>query len=297
MQITPWIKAFRLRTLPLALSSIIMGCFLAASENFNSWIAGLAILTTILLQVLSNLANDYGDFSKGTDNKERVGPERALQSGDITAKQMKLALILFSFLSLISGSFLIFEGTKNASTESMFIFYGLGFSAIAAAILYTVGKKAYGYSGLGDIFVFLYFGLLGVCGTYWLHAHALPLTILLPAAAIGLLSTGVLNLNNMRDHVNDAACGKNTIPVQLGIIKAKKYHAFLILTPLVLSLIYSITNYTSLTQFIYILTFPLFIVNLKKVYTLTEEQYDPLLKQLALSTFAFSVLFGLGNIL
>ena len=236
--LSSWIKAFRLRTLPLALSSIIMGSGLAIYLGSYSWIVILlATLTTILLQILSNLANDYGDFQKGTDNDNRLGPERAVQSGEISARQMKTAVIVFAALSLLSGVWLLYASLKEQFMIAL-VFFVLGIAAIAAAVKYTVGKNAYGYSGLGDLFVFLFFGLTGVLGTYYLNTLSLTWDVFLPAISIGLLSTGMLNLNNMRDIENDIKSGKHTLASKLGLRKAKYYHAFLVIGAIVSALIF-----------------------------------------------------------
>lgn len=288
-----WIAAFRLRTLPLAFSCIITGSALAFSEdNFNSIVFVLCIITTLFLQVLSNLANDYGDAEKGTDNNDRVGPERAIQSGKISAKQMKTAIVIFSILSLVSGIPLIIIGTKAVPVVYFIGFLILGILAIIAAIKYTAGKSAYGYRGLGDIFVFLFFGLAGVLGTLFLHQKSILCIAILPAITVGLFSVGVLNLNNMRDHVNDKAFGKMTIPVKIGIKTAKFYHLSLILLGFISTICYSIYNDSGLVNYIYLLSFIPLALHLKRVSkNNNEKDFDPELKVLALSTFLFSVLF------
>lgn len=293
-----WISAFRLRTLPLALSSIFMGSFLAiASDNFNSLIITLSLVTTLLLQILSNLANDYGDGMKGTDNIDRLGPKRTIQSGEISPREMRMAIIIFSLLSLITGIWLIFEAFgSDWPLALLFLIFGL--ASIAAAVKYTIGNKAYGYSGFGDLFVFIFFGLLAVIGTYFLNTLSLNYTILLPAIAMGLLSTGVLNLNNMRDIDNDLISGKNTLASSLGIKKAKKYHLILIFGAMFSAIMFTRFNYTSPWNMIYLLTFPLFILQLKSIMRVHDKKMlDPFLKQLALTTLLFSILFGIGLIL
>lgn len=297
-KINSWIKAFRFRTLPLALSSILMGSFLAvASGHYSNIIIGLSVLTTLLLQILSNLANDYGDGMKGTDNKDRLGPKRTIQSGEISPMQMKIAIVIFVLLSLASGIWLIVEAFGSDWYLGL-LFLSLGLASIAAAIKYTVGKKAYGYSGLGDLFVFLFFGLVAVLGAYFLNTHQIKIEILLPTISIGLLSTGVLNLNNMRDIENDLQSGKNTLASTMGIEKAKKYHLFLILGAIISAVIFTILEYSSPWNLIYIITFPLFFLQLSKIMKIKEEQLlDPFLKQLALTTLLFSVLFGMGLLL
>jgi 1,4-dihydroxy-2-naphthoate octaprenyltransferase len=299
MKIKTWLKAFRLRTLPLALSSAILGSMLAYAEDGFRWqIMLLAILTTLFLQVLSNLANDYGDAMHGTDNLNRLGPQRVTQSGLITRGQMKRMILLFVLFSLVSGSLLIYTGLHHIGLKSIVIFFLLGLSAIYAAIKYTVGKNPYGYIGFGDVFVFLYFGIVGVAGTYYLHVNSFNPWILLPAAAIGLLSSGVLNLNNMRDIENDARSGKRTLVVHIGSKAAKIYHLILISMSILFSLVYALVHFNSAFQLLFMLTCPLFALNVIVVMKNTEPtELNNELKKLALSTFAFSITFGLGMIL
>ena len=294
-----WLSAFRLRTLPLALSSIILGSFLAhAHNNFILNIAIFSGITTILLQILSNLANDYGDSEKGVDNADRVGPQRTIQSGDITPRAMKTAIIIFTILALISGVYLIYIGTRGLSSSYLLGFFGLGVIAILAAIKYTMGKNPYGYIGLGDLFVYLFFGLTGVMGTYFLHAHTLKWELLLPASAVGLLSTAVLNLNNMRDRENDAKSGKKTLVVKLGIKKAMVYHSILLIGALLLSLVYCLIDYQSPLPFLFLLVLPVVLSNLRVVWTHKDPaSLDPELKKIALGTLLYAVAFGFGLIL
>ncbi len=298
MVLKPWIKAFRLRTLPLALASIIMGSLLAIYDGRYSWpVIFLAVLTTILLQVLSNLANDYGDWMKGTDNQDRVGPERAVQSGEITHEQMKKAMIIFASLSLLSGVWLLYAAFGEDFVKAL-VFFFLGVAAILAAVKYTVGKGAYGYSGLGDLFVFIFFGLVGVFGSYYLNTLELNPEIFLPAAALGLLSSGVLNLNNMRDIDNDIRSGKHTLASKVGYKNARFYHLFLIVTALLAATVYVVMNYSSLWNLLYLLTVPLFAKDLAGIFRQSDKSLlDPYLKKLALTTLLFSVLFGAGMIL
>jgi len=293
-----WLAAFRLRTLPLALSSVFMGSFLAVASGVFSWsIIALSVVTTLLLQILSNLANDYGDGMKGTDNNMRLGPQRAIQSGSISPKEMKLAIVIFTLLSLVTGIWLIIESFGSDWYLGL-LFLVLGLSAIAAAIKYTVGSKAYGYSGLGDLFVFLFFGLLAVLGTYFLNTLTLDWLVLLPAISMGFLSTGVLNLNNMRDIENDLKSGKNTLASSMGLGNAKKYHLFLVVGAMIAAIAYSVLNYSSLWNFLYVISFPLFIYQLFRIIKIKEEKLlDPFLKQLALTTLLFTILFGVSLIL
>ena len=294
-----WIKAFRLRTLPLALSATILGSFLGYAEHRFKWgVFVFGSLTTLFLQVLSNLANDYGDARKGIDNDKRLGPVRVTQTGLVTLKQMRVMIIIFVLLSLVAGSLLIWSGLRGGHIGLYALFFILGFSAIFAAIKYTIGKKPYGYIGFGDIMVFIYFGILGVAGTYFLHTQSFHLTILLPASSIGLLSVGVLNLNNMRDHENDALNGKNTLVVRMGILWAKVYHAILLLTAFLLGLTYTIIHFESYYQLIFVLPLPLLASDVKKVITNTVPiELNQELKKLAVTTLLFSLFFGLGLVL
>ena len=229
MNLRPWIEAFRLRTLPLALSNTIIGsCLAAADDKFRWSVFGLAALTTVLLQIMSNMANDYGDFVNGKDTAERIGPKRMVQSGEITPKTMLRGIIVIGILCAVSGVSLILIGTAGMDITNLLIFSILGLAAIAAAIKYTVGKNPYGYRGLGDIFVFIFFGLVGVIGTYFLHTQAFRIDLILPASAIGFLSVGVLNMNNMRDYEQDKKAGKRTIVVAMGEKNAAYYHLFLV---------------------------------------------------------------------
>lgn len=232
-----WLDAARPKTLPLALVSILTGSVLAYStQQFSFAVALLAFLTATLLQILSNLANDYGDAVKGTDNEQRLGPMRAIQSGEVTQADMKHAIIINVLLTIASGLALVLYALD--SLHSILAFIGLGVLAIVAAIAYTVGNKPYGYVGLGDISVFIFFGLLGVAGTYFLHTGVVAPSLVLPAIGCGLLAVAVLNINNMRDIENDEVCGKRTVAVRLGQKKAKQYHTILLVGALLAFIVY-----------------------------------------------------------
>jgi len=291
-----WIEAFRLRTLPLALSSAVLGSFLAyADGQFNPTVFGLAISTTVLLQILSNLANDFGDSQHGVDNAGRLGPKRTVQSGKISKAEMKRLIIIFIILSLLSGGLLIFSGIRNANTGLIILFFILGIASIVAAVKYTIGKNPYGYSGFGDLFVFIFFGLIGVCGTYFLHTNQFHILLLLPAASIGLLSAGVLNLNNMRDIENDAASGKKTLVVRIGSTNAKLYHTLLIVFSLILSVFYVVETWQSVYQLLFLLSvFPLGFHLYEVFKNHVPQKLNNQLKVLALTTFFFSVMYSLG---
>jgi 1,4-dihydroxy-2-naphthoate octaprenyltransferase len=294
-----WISAFRPRTLPLALASILTGGFLAASHGqFRGAVFGLAILTTILLQILSNLANDYGDSQNGADSVHREGPQRAVQSGAISPAQMKRGMLLFGALSLVSGLSLLWVALGTAGAWIFLTFFALGLSAIWAAVNYTAGAKPYGYAGLGDVSVFTFFGLVGVCGTYYLQAQELPLAVLLPAAALGCFATAVLNVNNIRDIRSDELAGKITIPVRLGPQHARRYHWLLLVLGFGCAVVYVTLTYHSPWQWLFLLSAPLLLLNARRVWQRQDSlQLDPLLKQMALTTLVFTLLFGLGQVL
>lgn len=294
--IKPWISAFRLKTLPLALSNtIISSCLAAADDRFRWSVFGLAALTTVLLQIMSNMANDYGDFVNGKDTTERIGPKRMVQSGEITPKTMLRGIIIIGILCAVSGVSLVLIGTAGMDIFNLLIFGLLGIAAIAAAIKYTVGKNPYGYRGLGDLFVFVFFGLVGVIGTYFLHTQSFHWDLLLPASAIGFLSTGVLNMNNMRDYEADKNAGKKTIVVAMGIKKAALYHLFLVGGAVILAVIYTLINYESLWQWFFLLSFPLLFLNLKKVFTYKNAlELYPELPRLSMASLVFALTFGIG---
>jgi len=291
-----WIQAARLRTLPLSVSGIVAGTAVAAYQNqFNGWIFALAILTTIGLQVISNFANDYGDGVKGTDNEDRVGPKRALQMGVISPNAMKKAIVLTSIVTFILALLLIFVAFKDYNLGYFLFFILLGIAAIGAAIKYTVGKSAYGYNGLGDLFVFIFFGLVSVIGSHFLYTKFIYTPIIFLAISVGLLSVAVLNLNNMRDRVNDKKVGKNTLVVKWGDSKAKKYHNIIIITSILSIVIFTILNGYQISHWIYVVSFAPLIKHLRFVNeNEVAQDLDPELKKVALSTFFMTLLFSLG---
>lgn len=292
-----WIGAARLRTLPLSISGIILGSLIALSEGHGNWfILILAFLTTLFLQVLSNYANDYGDGIKGTD-AERIGEKRAVASGEITAGQMKKAVILFSLLSMFTAIALIIIAFGIQNLQWVLLFLFLTVACVWAAIRYTVGKNAYGYAGLGDVFVFLFFGIISVWGSYTLYQHdTLETFIFLPAAALGFLSTAVLNLNNIRDMETDFKAGKMTLPLRMGYKKAKIYQSFLVLFPFVLIGIYLIlTGKTEVFHFSYLVLLIPALVILKTMYSIKQPALlDKELKKVALLTLFFSLILGIS---
>ncbi|SFN29693.1 1,4-dihydroxy-2-naphthoate octaprenyltransferase [Paenimyroides ummariense] len=297
-----WIKAARLRTLPLSVSGIILGsacAYQAVPSHSKFWlIFGLCLLTTLFFQVLSNYANDYGDAVKGTDNENRVGPQRAIQSGEIKKEAMKRAIIITAVLGMISSVAVVYFSFGKENFVEAIIYLVLAVACIGAAIKYTVGSSAYGYRGLGDVFVFVFFGLVSTLGSYYLYTHWLDLKVLFPAFAVGFLSTAVLNMNNMRDIENDAAMNKNTLVVKMGYNKAKTYHFFLIIASIILFNTYAIGSFTKWYQFAYVLALIPLFKNIGVVAkTKNPRDLDPELKRIALTTFFISLLFSIAIIL
>lgn len=300
-KISAWISAARLRTLPLSIAGIIVGSAAAISiDKFSIDIFVLALLTTLGLQILSNFANDYGDGVKGTDNEDRVGPVRAMQGGLLTEKELRNGIIVTSVITLIIACVLIYVAFNGEHYGVSLLFFFLGIASIAAAIKYTVGKSAYGYRAMGDIFVFAFFGLLGVIGSYYLYSFSINEFILLPAISVGLLSTAVLNLNNMRDEASDRKVNKQTIAVLLGTQKVKSYHLFLLLTAFLASLTYAILQWEQ-TKALGLLPILAFLPVFKNMMVVWKNQnpalLDPELKKIALSTFAYSLLFFIVHLL
>ena len=299
MQLKPWIIAARLRTLPLAVSNILLGSFLAYNQGkFSIIILLLGLATAVFLQVLSNFANDYGDFINGADEKRISKYERVLQSGKISPKQMRWMLIILTLLTFVTGISLIIFAANALGTIALVVFFGIGILCIIAAITYTIGKKPYGYIGMGDIAVFIFFGIVGVCGIYVLQTRQWDWHVLLPAASFGLLSMGVLNINNIRDLESDRISGKKTLVVRIGLEKAKIYHTWLILIAVILGIVSTVLDFHSAFQLLYLLTIPFFIMN---VYRVRSSKYsgmlDEELRNLSLTAFFFSVTYGLGLIL
>lgn len=292
-----WLKAFRLRTLPLALSCILMGGFLASAAGSFQWsVFLLCVLTTVFLQILSNLANDYGDSIHGADSQDRNGPSRAVQSGLITSAQMKTAMIVFVVLCLVSGITLLWIAF-GFDWNAILFFLGLGVLSILAAIAYTVGRKPYGYMGLGDISVLIFFGLVGVMGSNYLFTKFVYYLHILPALSCGLFSIAVLNVNNIRDIESDKLAGKFSIPVRIGREKAIIYHWFLLVTGFLSAVAFTILTYQSPWQWLFVLSLPMFLKNGLAVSQKNSTELDPFLKQMALSTLLFVILFGVGLIL
>ncbi|MGC6430818.1 MAG: 1,4-dihydroxy-2-naphthoate polyprenyltransferase [Jejuia sp.] len=298
-KILVWLAAMRLRTLPLSVSGIVIATSFAYYNGHFEWnIFLLAILTTISLQILSNLSNDYGDGVKGTDNDDRVGPERAIQSGKITPAAMFEAIKINILVCIVCSFILIFTSFGSQHFFLTLVFFVLGIGAIVAAMRYTLGSKAYGYRGLGDLFVFIFFGLVSVVGCYVLYAKKIDHVVFLPAVTIGLLSVAVLNLNNMRDIESDKISGKETLAVKLGNKNAKTYHFFIVIAAIVTSAVFGILYFTSPYCLLYFIAYiPLFL-HLKRVKEIKNpKDFDPELKKVALSTFLLATLLAIGHLI
>ncbi|GMN08713.1 1,4-dihydroxy-2-naphthoate octaprenyltransferase [Croceitalea sp. MTPC9] len=288
-----WVSAARLRTLPLSISGIIVGTSLANLRGFSNYtIFTLALLTTIAFQITSNFANDYGDGVKGTDAADRVGPRRALQSGILTKRELKSGIVISILVCFVLALLLIYYsfGLKNLLYPLLFLVLA-GFS-VWAAIKYTMGESPYGYKGLGDLFVFIFFGLLAVLGTLFLYTKTIDTISLLPAISIGLLCVGVLNLNNLRDIESDKNHGKNTLIVKMGFNRGKKYHYTILLISLICMVLFYIVSLNGYSRLFYFVAYLPIFVHLRKVYlTKFPVELDTELKKLALSTFLLSCLF------
>lgn len=292
-----WFTTARPKTLPLALASIIVGSALAHwAGKFDVVTTLLAFITTILLQILSNFANDYGDHVKGSDTKERIGPLRAIQHGVISGEQLKKAVIILSLLSFVSGVAL--SAYAYETVQDLFFFIGLGIASIIAAITYTVGKRAYGYLGLGDLFVLIFFGFVAVIGVFYLQVHSVPPMIFIPAFGCGLLSVAVLNINNLRDINQDRQAGKNTLIVRIGSQNGRKYHVVLLVLAVISYLIFAISEFEHWYSFIFLLAVPLLAKHARFVYQHRDpKELYPILGQMAGLALITNLLFSLGIVL
>ena len=297
-KVRAYITSFRLRTLPLSLSGVLLGSLLAASDGYFKMTTFVwAMLTTVALQILSNLANEVGDLTKGTDNEHRLGPIRSAQSGALSMREMVQAMIVFGVIAIITGSLLIYEAFRDLLNWKSIALFIAGGASIVAAVKYTVGKSAYGYRGLGDLFVFIFFGVVSVMGSYFAMSGVLPWICVLPAAAIGFLSSGVLNMNNIRDIENDSVCGKRTIPVILGIQGAKIYHFVITLLAVICLVLYSMLHSAGWTGYLFLLTLPLLVMHLKSVYRGEGRALDSQLKFLSIKTLLIALVVGFGQLL
>ena len=290
-----WIRAARPRTVLLSFSGVLTGSFLALKEKIcYPSVLIFAAVTAVMLQILSNLANDYGDFTKGIDNTERIGPKREMQSGNITKHEMQIGIGLAGLLCAISGCILLFFSfIKSPSWNELAVFAALGVAAILAALFYTLGKHPYGYQGLGDLFCFIFFGWAAVAGTYYLATKNLDFSVLLPATSMGFMSNAVLNINNMRDYESDKASGKNSLVVKIGSQNAFVYHAFLLIGSFVCLSVFLIIRHCAIYAHLFWLLFPLFAKDLTIIKrNLKTHQFDPLLPKQVRNTFLLTVVFG-----
>ncbi len=292
------ISSLRLRTLPLSLSGIVLGIMLAIADYQVKPISIVfLVLTAVFLQILANLSNELGDALKGTDGADRLGPQYSLKSGALTTDDMKKLIVIFAGLSILSGLLMIRFSAFNSlwSLEGICFIMLLG-AAVISAMRYTLGRSPYGYRGLGDLYVLIFFGFATVDGGYFLCAGELPsFKLLLPAAAIGLFSVGVLNVNNIRDMKTDAAT-RTTVAIMLGPKKARLYQTLLILGGWVCVLVYCSLRYTEIWNYLYVLMAPAFLLHLYMVWTREDKDLDPALPLLVMSSFLFSVLMGVGFI-
>jgi 1,4-dihydroxy-2-naphthoate octaprenyltransferase len=294
-----WLAAARPRTLPLAVASIVMGSSLAVAQGAFDWrVALLSVSTAILLQILSNLANDYGDWQHGADRSGRQGPPRAVQSGVVAPDTMRMAIALTALLAILSGLALLWLAFGRNAFSLALVFLVLGAAAIGAAISYTAGKLPYGYAGLGDLSVLLFFGWVGVVGSYFTQTQRFDWLIFLPATSCGLLAVAVLNVNNIRDLDSDRQAGKQTIPVRLGLGRARVYHWWLLSLAVFCALVYVMLRFSSLWQLLFLLAVPLLVRNALAVSRpLSPAQLNPWLKQMSVATLLFVILFSLGQLL
>ncbi|BAO66312.1 1,4-dihydroxy-2-naphthoate octaprenyltransferase [Candidatus Karelsulcia muelleri] len=291
-----WIYAFRLNTLPLSLSGIILSSFISYSEKgiFNVHIFIWSSLTSIFLQILSNIANDYGDGIKGTDNIYRIGPKRTIQSCMISKKKIRIALIIFSVLSFISNIILLFDYFKKKNYYIIIVIL----ICILSAIKYTIGYHPYGYKGLGDLSVLIFFGFISLEGNYYLYNNHLNIKLLLLCFSLGFLTVSVLNINNMRDIDNDKKNKKYTIPVRIGLKKSKIYHILLMIVPFILSIIFVIITYKSIYQYIFIILILPTIIHLNKIYKISNNKdFNNELKTAVYINILYALLMGIGFIL
>lgn len=296
-QLKIWFITARPKTLPLALASIVTGSALADYQHTFSWsVCILSFLTALFLQVLSNFANDYGDYLKGSDTAERIGPLRAIQHGQINGTQLKRALIIMICVCLVSGLTLIVTACRN--WQDLLSFALLGILAIIASITYTVGRKPYGYIGLGDISVLIFFGWLGIGGTFYLQAHYINFPVLFAATAGGLLATAVLNINNLRDIEQDRQAGKNTLAVRLGSHTAKIYHCLLLGLAMFLYLVFAFIYLHHWNDYLFLLAFPFLIKHALDVLHVDDPlQLRPMLAQMAMLALITNLLFSFGLII
>lgn len=290
------VRSMRLRTLPLSLSGVLLGILLAVADyHVKPLTIVFIVLTTLSLQILSNLSNELGDVLHGTDRDDRQGPQYGgLDKGVLTVSEMKMIIGAFIFLSVVFGLLMIWVSFGTfLSYEAMFLMI-LGAAAIIASMKYTLGKSPYGYRGLGDLFVFTFFGIISVLGAYFVSAHTIHgFLLLLPAVSIGCFSVGVLNVNNIRDMKSDSVT-RVTVAIKLGLKKARIYQTALIVIGWAAAITYCFLRVWDPWHYLFLLTLPLFVIHLRGVWTRQDKSLDPMLPLLVMSSLAFSLLFGLG---
>ena len=295
MKIKSMIRSMRLRTLPLSLSGIVLGVFLASKTSALNWLSVLLLfLTAVFLQILSNLSNELGDALHGENPAERQGIAYPIQTGEVTTEQLRRMVVIFAALSAVTGLGMIWASFGSLIGLKQALFVLLGACAIVAALRYTLGRRPYGYRGLGDIAVFIFFGLVTVCGAYYLMTTTLPpASILLAASSIGCLSVAVLNVNNIRDMKSDAAT-RRTVALRLGLRGARIYQTCLIVGAWLMMAAFLLINKVKPAGAIFILTMPVFCLHLKGVWTRTDRELDPMLPMLVMGTFLFALLSGIA---
>ena len=294
----PYVVAMRLRTLPQSLAGVSLGLMLAASDYVvKPSVMVFTLLTAVFLQILSNTCNELGDYLKGTDRlSDRQGPDYTLTKGLISEKEYRAMIAVYIVLSVLSGLAMIWFSFGTFFDYGPFITMLLGVAAISGAVKYTLGRHPYGYKGQGDLFVFIFFGIVSVLGSYFVATHEIRTAILLlPAMSIGCFSTAVLNVNNIRDMECDAAT-RRTIPVRIGEKKAKVYHTCLIAAGWVCMLSFSMLRIFDRWHYLYVLSLPLFVFHLIRVWQLSGKALDPQLPLLVISTFIFALLAVFGFI-
>ena len=290
------IRSMRLRTLPLSTAGIALGIMLACAEHKVAWyVIVLTVLTTVSLQILSNMSNELGDWLSGVDGTGREGPKYGIEGGGLTEDEIRSCIRIMVLVCCILGLGMIRASFKTILCIQSECLVALGAAAIWAAMHYTLGKKPYGYRGLGDVFVFIFFGLVPVAGGYFICSHIIDLRTLIPGAAIGLFSVGVLNVNNIRDMKSDAA-NRITVPLKLGEHRAKVYHTLLISGGWVLMLLFTILFTEGWLPYLYTITLPLYVKHVAGVWKHSGRQLDPMLPMLVISTFIFALLAGTGYI-
>lgn len=286
--------SMRLRTLPLSLSGVVLGLMLAMkTQEVSLWLIVWLLLTTVCLQILSNLSNELGDFLRGTDGEQREGPMYSLAQGAISVQEFKWLIAVFVLLCCVFGAAMVWTSFGTFLAWQPLMLLALGVAAIWAAMHYTLGKNPYGYRGLGDVFVFIFFGLVSVLGAYYVVAHTIDSwSLLLPAITIGCFSVGVLNVNNIRDMESDAAT-RITLPLKIGELNAKIFQSVLIAQGWLSMVLFTLITYTSLWNLLYFITLPLFMIHMNMVWKRQGKALDPALPLLVISTFVFAILAGI----